>query len=120
MIWIFKKLYFSVEEQNFTIGRKRFVCILEGLAFEKNIRFALGKTDLNTYDFGISIFSLFTFYFKGWKGPEMFGGYPYLTFHLCLLGMSLYISCEDTREDILRQAWIDNKKSENHALDKNN
>lgn len=117
---VFKKLYLNLDEQIFTIGRKRFVCIIEGPAFEKNIRFALGKTDLNTYDFGISIFYLFTFYFKGWKGPEMFGGYPYLTFHLCLLGMSLYIACEDTREDILRQVWIDNKKSENHVLDKNN
>lgn len=112
MNWMFKKLYLSSEEQIFTIGRKRFVFILEGFAFEKNIRFTLGKIDLDAYDFGISIFSLFTFYFKKWKGLEMFGGYPYLTFHLCLLGISLYIACEDTREDILRQVWIDNKKSE--------
>jgi hypothetical protein len=114
MNWIFKKLYFSTGEYNFTIRRKRFVFILEGLAFEKNIRFALGKTDLNTYDFGISIFYLFTFYFKGWKGPEMFGGYPYLTFHLCLLGMSLYIACEDTREDKQRENYI---KEKGHVLD---
>jgi hypothetical protein len=112
MNWAFKKLRFISEEMGFKLGNKNFLFVFEGWTFAKRVSFVFGKTDINDYDFEITLSSLLSIHFKGWKG---FGGYPHLTLTIALLGFSLFIACEDKRENEAR-----NKQIFGHVLDKNN
>lgn len=114
MNWWFRKLHFVSDEFTFRLGIKRFIIVFEGFTFKKKIEFILGKVDLSNYQFGISLSSLFSINFHGWKGPDIFGGYPYLSFEMSLLGISLFIACEDTREDKQREIYV---KEKGHVLD---
>lgn len=94
MNWTIKKLHFISDEMIFKLKNKIFLFVFEGGMFYKKIAFVFGKTDINHYDFEITLSSLFSIQFEMWKD---FKGYPYLTLNIALLGFSLFIACEDNK-----------------------
>lgn len=94
MNWIIKKLHFISDEIIFKLKNKIFLFVFESGVFDKKIAFVFGKTDINHYEFGITLLSLFSIQFERWKNFE---GYPYLTLNIALLGFSLFIACEDAK-----------------------